>query len=90
MTEAVHTLPELARLAQIEYRTAHVWMKRGLLTPSIRATEGTGHPALFSQDDVKRAITLRVLRRWLSLEGLAAANESPASRSHLQKVLGQL
>src|SRR5438045_2797856 len=66
-----HTLPALARIACIEYRTAHVWMKRGLLSPSIREAGGTGHPALFSSSDVCRAIRLARLREaGLSMDGL--------------------
>lgn len=69
--QKVFTLPDVARRAGIEYRTAHMWMKSGLLTPSLRAAEGSGHPALFSEQDALRASRMARLRRaGLSVEGL--------------------
>lgn len=72
-------MPKLAAAAGIEYRTAHVWMRRGLLKPSIREADGTGHPALFTAADCERARRLNALRdAGLSMDGLTAIVDSSA------------
>lgn len=73
MTTAVElvTLPQLAERAGLEYRTAHLWVREGVLVPSIKATDGTGHPNYFSEADVDRAAGLVRLRNaGVSFEGL--------------------
>jgi DNA-binding transcriptional MerR regulator len=52
------TLPQLARLAEVEYRTLHTWLRRGLIEPSVQRSAGAGTPNLFSR---RNAITARVL-----------------------------
>ena len=65
------TLPELAERVGMEYRTAHTWVRAGLLVPSVKPTSGTGHPNYFSDEDVERAAKLVRLRNaGVSLEGL--------------------
>lgn len=69
------TLPELATAAGLEYRTAHVWVHRGLLTPTIHESEGTGHPNRFAPEDVTLARALAELRHaGVSLNVLARVN----------------
>jgi DNA-binding transcriptional MerR regulator len=58
----IYTLPELAAEAGIEYRTAHVWQRRGLIKASIKEPNGTGHASLYSAEDVKVARELKTLR----------------------------
>src|SRR5688572_1093173 len=68
------TLPQLAELAGVEYRTLHTWLKRGLLAPSVQPSSGTGTPNLFGNEDAVRARVLADLRRaGISLEVLAHA-----------------
>lgn len=57
------TLPQLAKRVGIEYRTAHNWVDRGLLAPSILASTGAGHPNYFSGDDLRKAEAFAALRR---------------------------
>lgn len=74
-----HTLPQLAEYAGIEYRTAHVWMTRGLIHPSIQEANGQGHPAIFTDADCDTAMRLKALRdAGLSMDGLEAVVDNPA------------
>lgn len=74
MSETLFTLPKLAEQAGLEYRTAHMWLKAGIFEPSIRASDGSGCSALFSKEDVDRAVLLVRLRdEGLSLEGVKGA-----------------
>jgi DNA-binding transcriptional MerR regulator len=57
------TLPEVAEVAQVQYRTLHTWLKRGLLTPSFQASTGSGKPNLFSSRDAVLARVLADLRK---------------------------
>jgi DNA-binding transcriptional MerR regulator len=57
------TLPQVARLIGVEYRTLHSWLKRGLLRPSVQVSSGTGVPNLFSFRDVVRAKVVADLRQ---------------------------
>jgi DNA-binding transcriptional MerR regulator len=57
------TLPQLAEVAEVEYRTLHTWVKRGLLQPSFRVSTGAGTPNLFSFQDALVARILGDLRR---------------------------
>lgn len=56
------TLPQVARLVGVEYRTLHSWLKRGLLQPSIQLSTGPGVPNLFSTRDAVRAKVVADLR----------------------------
>lgn len=56
------TLPQVAEAADVEYRTLHTWVKRGLLKPSFHASTGAGSPNLFSYQDVLKARILGDLR----------------------------
>jgi DNA-binding transcriptional MerR regulator len=70
------TLPQLARVVDVEYRTLHSWVARGLLTPSMQVSAGTGTPNLFALEDAVVAKILRDMREvGLSLEQLQAAGE---------------
>jgi DNA-binding transcriptional MerR regulator len=56
------TLPQVARLVGVEYRTLHSWLRRGLVKPSMQASSGTGIPNLFTQEDAVRAKIVADLR----------------------------
>lgn len=58
------TLPELAKAIDVQYRTLHSWLVRGLIRPSLQASRGTGVPNLFTFDDAVRAKVIADLRRW--------------------------
>ena len=74
MTEKIFTLPELAGDSGVEYRTLHTWLGRGLFRPSLKASEGTGHPNLFTGDDLAFVRWLARLRDvGLSIDGLEQA-----------------
>lgn len=63
------TLPQLAEAVDVEYRTLHSWLKRGLIEPSMQRSRGTGIPNLFSRDDAVKAKVIADLRQaGLSLE----------------------
>lgn len=55
VSEKPLTLPQVAEAANVEYRTLHTWVKRGLLKPSFLASTGAGHPNLFSYQDALKA-----------------------------------
>jgi len=57
------TLPQLAGVAGVRYRTLHAWLQRGLLRPSFQSSTGTGIPNLFSVQDALAARILADLRR---------------------------
>jgi len=57
------TLPQLARVVGVEYRTLHSWLRRGLVKPSVQASSGTGVPNLFTADDAVRAKIVADLRQ---------------------------
>jgi DNA-binding transcriptional MerR regulator len=86
LSESGLTLPQLAAITDVEYRTLHTWVKRGLLRPTLRRSAGTGSPNLFAAEDAVSARVLADLRRaGLSLEVLERAAEairrSPGSLS---------
>lgn len=56
------TLPQVAEVAEVEYRTLHTWVKRGLLEPSFQASTGKGTPNFFSHQDALKARILGDLR----------------------------
>ena len=81
MEDTAFTLPQLAEIAEVEYRTLHTWVKRGLLAPGVRESAGTGTPNLFGREDAVAARVLADLRRaGLSMGALELAGE--ALRAH--------
>ena len=63
------TLPQLARVIEVEYRTLHNWVTRGLIKPSMQESAGIGIPNLFDEDDAVMAKILGDLRQaGMSLE----------------------
>jgi DNA-binding transcriptional MerR regulator len=71
------TLPQLAETVGVEYRTLHSWLRRGLLTPSLQKSSGTGVPNLFDQTDAVKAKVIAELRQaGLSFEMLDQASAS--------------
>jgi DNA-binding transcriptional MerR regulator len=70
------TLPRLAEIVGVEYRTLHSWLKRGLLRPSGQRSEKTGVPNLFYPEDAVHAKVIAELRSsGLSFERLSEAAE---------------
>ena len=49
--ERVYTLPELAEISAIDYRTLHNWQKRGMLRASHTEANGSGTVNLFIATD---------------------------------------
>lgn len=84
MTSQVYTLPELAAAAEIEYRTAYVWLQRGLIRASVATATGSGTTNEFDEADVLEARILADLRRlgaeMTVLERTAAALRGQAER----------
>ncbi len=62
-SERTLTLPQVAALAEIEYRTLHTWLARGLLRATRRRSHGAGVPNLFAVEDALEARVLADLRR---------------------------
>ncbi len=56
------TLPQVAQMVGVEYRTLHNWLQRGLLRPSVQESSGIGVPNLFSIEDAVRAKVIADLR----------------------------
>lgn len=63
MPDRTFTLPELASLVGVEYRTLHTWVRRGLLLASCQQADGSGTRNLFDFDDAREAYVLADLRR---------------------------
>jgi DNA-binding transcriptional MerR regulator len=63
MIDRTFTLPELASLVDIEYRTLHNWVRRGLLAASCQEAQGSGTRNLFNCSDALEAYVLADLRR---------------------------
>src|SRR4026208_158539 len=63
MGDRVFTLPELASLVDVEYRTLHTWVRRGLLAASCRQAQGSGTRNVFDHGDALDACGLAALRR---------------------------
>ena len=61
--ERTFTLPQLASLVDVEYRTLHTWVRRGLLTASCQRAHGSGTRNLFDLADAHEAYVLADLRR---------------------------
>jgi DNA-binding transcriptional MerR regulator len=70
------TLPQVAEIVGVEYRTLHSWLKRGLLRPSAQQSSGTGSPNLFETDDLVHAKVIADLRNYgLAFDRLGEAAE---------------
>jgi DNA-binding transcriptional MerR regulator len=63
LADRTFTLPQLASLVGIEYRTLHTWVCRGLLTASCQRAKGSGTRNLFDGADALEAYVLADLRR---------------------------
>jgi DNA-binding transcriptional MerR regulator len=63
MHERTFTLPELASLVGVEYRTLHTWVGRGLLAASCEQAQGSGTRNVFDRSDALEAFVLADLRR---------------------------
>lgn len=57
------TLPEIAGLSGIDYRTLHNWVRRGLIAPSRQVANGSGSTNLFDLGDARQILVLAELRR---------------------------
>jgi len=74
LTTRLLTLPQVAKIVGVEYRTLHSWLKRGLVRPSAQESSGIGVPNLFSTDDLVHAKVIADLRGYgLSFERLHEA-----------------
>jgi DNA-binding transcriptional MerR regulator len=62
MPPDAYTLPQLSRLLDVQYRTLHSWVERGLLEPSVQQSSGTGTRNLFDDRDALTACVLADLR----------------------------
>lgn len=60
MTSQGYIASQACEIAGISYRQLDYWDKSGLVSPSIRAAEGTGSARLYSFNDL---VALRVVRR---------------------------
>lgn len=63
MPQDAYTLPQLSKLLDINYRTLHSWVERGLLRPGVQQSSGTGTRNLFSEQDALTACILADLRQ---------------------------
>lgn len=84
MASRLLTLPQVAEIVGVEYRTLHSWLKRGLLRPSGQRSEKTGVPNLFYAEDAVHAKVIADLRSYgLPFERLEEAaqrlSENPAA-----------
>ncbi len=57
------TLPQIAEITGVEYRTLHTWLERGLLFPSRERANGAGTANVFDRADALEACMLSDLRR---------------------------
>jgi excisionase family DNA binding protein len=55
-TKDLLTTAQVAKRLGVDVRTIHRWVKRGTLTPALKAT-GIRGPLFFDEDDVKRLKT---------------------------------
>ena len=62
-TTPLLTLPQLAEAVDVEYRTLHSWVKRGLIAPSLQLSRGTGTPNIFSREDAVKIKVIADLRQ---------------------------
>jgi DNA-binding transcriptional MerR regulator len=57
------TLPQVAAVADVEYRTLHLWLRRGILKPTRQAASGSGSANVFDFQDALLARLFGDLRR---------------------------
>ena len=57
------TLPQIAQIAAIDYRTLHNWQKRGMLRASHQTATGSGTTNRFTPTDALQVLILAELRR---------------------------
>lgn len=57
------TLPQIAELAAIDYRTLHNWQKRGMLRASHQTATGSGTTNRLTPTDALQVLILAELRR---------------------------
>jgi hypothetical protein len=57
------TLPQIAEIAAIDYRTLHNWQKRGMLRASHQTATGSGTTNRFTPTDALQVLILAELRR---------------------------
>ena len=57
------TLPQVAAVADVEYRTLHLWLRRGILTLTSQAAADSGSTNLFDIGDALLARVFGDLRR---------------------------
>jgi hypothetical protein len=81
-------LPAVAVAADIEYRTLHMWLRRGLLRASVEDSSGSGVPSLFNETDVLEARILADLRR-LGVEMSVLDRTAAAIRRYKHRLTGQ-
>jgi DNA-binding transcriptional MerR regulator len=62
MPPDAYTLPQLSKLLDVQYRTLHSWVERGLIQPSVQQSSGTGTRNLFDERDALTACVLAELR----------------------------
>jgi DNA-binding transcriptional MerR regulator len=58
-----YTLPELAEISAIDYRTLHNWQKRGMLHASRQVANGSGTVSIYDEGDALQILILAELRR---------------------------
>ena len=63
MAQDAYTLPQLSKALEVQYRTLHSWVERGLLEPRLQRSSGTGTRNLFSNEDALTACILVDLRQ---------------------------
>jgi len=81
------TLPELASAAEVEYRTLHIWLQRGLIRASVVSGNGSGFPSLFDESDLLEARVLADLRR-LGAEMSVLERTARALQNHPRRLEG--
>jgi len=62
MPRDAYTLPQLSAQLGVNYRTLHSWVERGLFSPSLQQSKGTGSRNVFSARDALTACVLVELR----------------------------
>jgi DNA-binding transcriptional MerR regulator len=70
--------PTVIALARITYRQLDYWARTGLVTPSVRAADGSGTQRLYSFTDI---VELRIIKRLL---------DAGVSLSKIRKAIGYL
>jgi DNA-binding transcriptional MerR regulator len=81
------TLPEIAAAAEIEYRTLHMWLQRGLIRASLGSASGSGSSNFFDEADLLEARVLADLRR-LGAEMSVLERTARALQEHPVRLAG--